>query len=412
MNQNMKVYKTLLSRVHEIDKRYESAFRESGKNYNIFSILRVSSKEIMHSRIIANLLNPKALHSQDDVFLGLFLQVLDDELREDDNYNYTGESLYTSIITGKSVPSVKTEVDIGNINNDKTEGGRIDIVIHGNRDIFIENKIYAEDQQNQLLRYNNYKKDALLLYLTLNGKEPDNHDKLKKEKVKYFKISYRYTILKWLKLCLEKVEDKPFIKETLNQYIIILKRLNGLSRSNEMSAEIVNTIIQDEYNVRAAFNISENISFLKKHIIDEKLKDELIKLAKINNLNFKFKDKPSDYTEKYWGFNFFNNESDNLKLQFEFLGKDYTNLIYGFRIDIVNIQNNDKWEKLLTTCKHKKWKSNSKWAIFKKMDKYINWDNDTFSEIFSIKNEPKDYGLVSKISECLKELIELKEKFL
>jgi len=40
---------------------------------------------------------------------------------------------------------------------EKTKGGRIDIYIESNNKyIFIENKIYAEDQENQLLRYRNY----------------------------------------------------------------------------------------------------------------------------------------------------------------------------------------------------------------------------------------------------------------
>ena len=63
----------------------------------------------------------------------------------------------------------------------KTEksGGRVDIVLddHKGCGVIIENKVDAGDQENQLLRYDNYakkyfKKDYRLLYLTLDGHKP------------------------------------------------------------------------------------------------------------------------------------------------------------------------------------------------------------------------------------------------
>lgn len=71
--------------------------------------------------------------------------------------------------------TVETEYSIGYKNNDSTEGGRIDIFVYDNKKnaIIIENKIYAGDQKNQLLRYYNYafknKFKFNIIYLTLYG---------------------------------------------------------------------------------------------------------------------------------------------------------------------------------------------------------------------------------------------------
>jgi cell division protein FtsA len=60
----------------------------------------------------------------------------------------------------------------GIINEDYTSGGRLDIVItdNSNNRVIIENKIFAGDQKNQLLRYYNFDKRSIILYLTLDIK--------------------------------------------------------------------------------------------------------------------------------------------------------------------------------------------------------------------------------------------------
>lgn len=56
---------------------------------------------------------------------------------------------------------MEVEKVIGNRNEDATEGGRIDMAIAvGSWLLVIENKIYAQDQDRQLLRYANYAKSS------------------------------------------------------------------------------------------------------------------------------------------------------------------------------------------------------------------------------------------------------------
>ena len=93
--------------------------------------------------------------------------------------------------------------------------------------IIIENKIYAIDQYHQLLRYNNYGKQRFpkgfkLIYLTLDGHEASK-DSLGDNEIDYHCISYKGHILNWLSKCVMLAYDKPLVRETISQYITLIK---------------------------------------------------------------------------------------------------------------------------------------------------------------------------------------------
>ena len=143
-----------------------------------------------------------------------------------------------------------TEVEkyIGEINGDYTHGGRIDIAITdgvGNQ-IYIENKIYAKDQKNQLLRYHNSNMDAELFYLTLEGDTPSKESTggtLTNDNYKC--ISYKVDILHWLQKCRKESVNIPVVRETITQYISLINILTNQSEQNAMSKEIRQFIIQN-----------------------------------------------------------------------------------------------------------------------------------------------------------------------
>ena len=84
------------------------------------------------------------------------------------------------------------------LNEDKTEGGRIDLFLtdENRNHIIIENKIYAGDQENQILRYYNHSQSADLFYLTLEGDEPFEYSKKELERDIHFKcLSYKKDII-------------------------------------------------------------------------------------------------------------------------------------------------------------------------------------------------------------------------
>src|ERR1035438_5371338 len=116
-------------------RHYEEALTQAnGERFNLFNILHVGHYEVRtHSPMLAELLNPKGSHGQGAVFLKHFLAELN-------IHNFDAESA-----------RIETEVSIPQ--------GYLDIVItdRNRRSIFIENKIYAVLQKDQLGRYHRHR---------------------------------------------------------------------------------------------------------------------------------------------------------------------------------------------------------------------------------------------------------------
>lgn len=265
----------LLNQVSIIKKKYDDLATYTGENYNIFEILRVKNDEFSHSQIIGNLLNPKGKHGQKDIFLKLFLEELPFFDKNSEHNN-----LIKNFQTQNS--KVVIEKHISKINEDKSEGGRIDILLEdGVGNIVIENKIYAKDQYNQLLRYYKPNKNAPILYLTLDGKEPSKDSKQSLEHgVDFICISYRKEIKNWIEKCIIEMVNKPFIRETLNQYLHTIDSLTNQIFLNKNKMEITEVIRK---NLRASHLIINNFDSAKKEIMVnfwhrcfESLKNELI----------------------------------------------------------------------------------------------------------------------------------------
>ncbi len=250
-----------------------------GENFNVFEILKLSRFEAkLHTPFIAELLNPNGSHGLNTLFLKAFVEYAGLDVHFD----------YQSTV-------VKTEFHIGYRSEDCTKGGIIDILIIDKfkNAIIIENKIYAEDQKNQLLRYSNYAKDnglkSNLLYLTLEGKQAEAKS-LGNKNVEYKCISYRTTILKWLGRCVELSSCYPLVRETIRQYITNLKMLMNIMDTDSLN-EIVKITTSAEY-VESALDIISNqwnitTEIRKKFVLD------LENIAKQHGLLF-------DYDEGIW----------------------------------------------------------------------------------------------------------------
>ncbi len=251
----------LLSQVSIIKNKYDDLAEYTGENYNVFNVLGIYNDELSHSKIIGDLLNAKGKHGQKDTFLRLFLK----ELPSFEN----NSSQFKVIKTFKTANSrVFIEKHIGKVNYENGEGGRIDILINdGKNNIIIENKVWAGDQYLQLVRYNNQDKNAPILYLTLEGKEPktSSRDNLKLGET-FICISYKDTIKKWLENCIKEMTNKPIIRESLNQYLVLVKQLTNQSTNNKMKEEIINLLIKSPENLKAAKAISDNYQNALKKI--------------------------------------------------------------------------------------------------------------------------------------------------
>lgn len=140
MSNSIKELLSKLSDMHNAEQDKLQKKEKEGENFNVFSALNICSDEMrLHSRLLATLFNPKANHGLENEFLRQFLVTA---IKVDDNYiTHCNESI--------------AERYVGEVT--ETTGGRIDIILEdGKHGIIIENKIYACDQPNQLLRYHNY----------------------------------------------------------------------------------------------------------------------------------------------------------------------------------------------------------------------------------------------------------------
>src|SRR5690606_38250016 len=158
---------------------------------------------------------------------------------------------------------------VGLINLDFTEGGRIDIVVRDNYGcvFLIENKIYAADQQNQLMRYENAYPNASIFYLTLDGEKAGNAEKLKQQ---YHCISYKEHILEWLDKCLKASIHLPMLREVLNQYINLIKKLTGQTMNEKLKEEVSDSI---KSNLVAASEIVNNFSEVHRSMVIDFVKE-------------------------------------------------------------------------------------------------------------------------------------------
>ncbi len=258
-----------VSRIVVRDKQEQEDCRKRGEYFNVFSILNLEANETRtHSAFIAELLNPKGGHGVGDAFLKAFLSILDL-----DNFDF--DTVFAE---------VQVEYHIGFKNEDSTVGGRIDILITSkDKAILIENKIYAGDQENQLIRYFNFAKDKYadnfrLLYLTLDGHDASeysnkNEDRQLELDRDYFLVGYNQKILLWLERCIELAACHPLVRETIRQYKSLIEQLTGKNMNENNNQELI-ALLTNAGNVEATLAILENQMEITK-IVKQRFFDEL-----------------------------------------------------------------------------------------------------------------------------------------
>lgn len=213
----------------------------SGENFNIFRILGLEAREVRtHSAFLGELLNPAGSHGLRDTFLKLFLELIDFPVFE------------------ASRARLVVEQHIGQIDADYTQGGRIDIYLEAaGQYILIENKIYASDQQNQLGRYQAYRPNARLLYLTLDGSGPTEQGAGLLTPAHYQCLSYHTDIMGWLEQCRQAAAAYPLVRETIVQYQHLLNYLTGRTSNDFIRMEMQQLVQQSEENFVSAFALKQ-----------------------------------------------------------------------------------------------------------------------------------------------------------
>ena len=301
----MKNIESILKQISEIvvkEKTQQEEKRKRGENFNIFSVLGLSTSEVrLHSAFLGELLNPDGDHGLGSKFLEAFI---------DSIINRVEPEFEIDTKTCK----VSVEYPIGEILEDYTEGGRIDLLIRDDKNhaIVIENKIYAADQKKQLLRYQNYAKknfqEYILLYLTLDGKEADKYST--DNKVDYQCISYKNEILSWLNQCISISALFPKVREIIAQYKLNLEQLLGsVSENNEKT--IIDFLIK-ESNIEATMSICHYKDEIDKKIRKDFIDIRLLQLAKKHGTELKYDEEfinlPSGDQKGYKKIRFINKE--------------------------------------------------------------------------------------------------------
>lgn len=277
----------LLIQINLITNKYKQIAKEKGENFNLFNILDMRTDEVKtHSAIIGELLNPQGSHDFGDKFLRLFfgnIISIVDPRNQIEKYNY---------LTNCDLCNVNSivEYNVGKISEDNTKGGRLDIFLSSDKfEVCIENKINAGDQPYQLRRYHNYlsksSKKTLLIYLTLDGKSASkestcnsmlindkwerDEDDLLVENEDYFCLSYQSEILEWLHECYKLTGDKPILRESLKQYIILIKSLTNQVTNSAMASEIHQVILSDiESSQKIAGEYKNAIKYISTKLRD------------------------------------------------------------------------------------------------------------------------------------------------
>jgi len=209
----------LLSHTRSIISHQKEREKLLGEKFNVFSILRMErSENSTHSAFISELLKPDGSHLKGDLFLRLFLKVTGNDTLELES------------------AKVITEYYIGRVDAKGKTGGRIDIFISDKKgfSISIENKIDASDEANQIERYYNFKTGKnTVYYLTLDGRLPSVESSgVLIEGKDFFVISYKKEILEWLQLCLKESVDNPILRESIKQYLILIKKITHTMEDN------------------------------------------------------------------------------------------------------------------------------------------------------------------------------------
>ncbi len=372
-SKNEQVIQNLLTQMYGISKKYEEIAKITGENFNVFRVLKIHSDEVkMHSALIGELLNPNGSHGQGDVFFKLFLKHYNN-VAEKDGLNINDFHLNGTKIEVEKYIGEKTE----------TEGGRIDLLITDGKGkmVIIENKIYAGDQENQLIRYYNFgKKTANLCYLTLDGKLPsDGSIKNKATNLDITKqivcLSYKEHIITWLEDCMKESVKHATLRETISQYINLIKHLTNQTTNHIMEKEIMDLILKGEENINMAMKLADSGDSIKKAIL-AKLLESLNDIKDVTGFNLVHfsKDKPIGYPESILRFGRTPNDKFNIAVEFE----NWEHLDIGIcRNDGVAVTDEIKNEiyKLMASSKFENPKQSENWPWYAR---YKAWDDSSW----------------------------------
>jgi hypothetical protein len=211
-------------------------------------------------------------------------------------------------------------------------------------------------------------------------------------------------ILEWLVGCRKEAANIPILRETLTQYINLIKKLTNQNQSTKMNDEIVTVATGSNESLAAFFSLCNAQEAVYTCLL-EKLRHGADDLANSLQLKLQFN---VDRNEKDSGFYFGNKEMDryNIRIGFEFENKLTRDLVFGFKF--LNLENKEKtpvdlYEIFKTTFPeilvHGWWPCYAVWHERRR------WNNESYKDVLSgiFRDELKDklekmLGIVNLLS--------------
>lgn len=305
--------RALLAEAKRIGRFYAPLAKGAqGERFNLFHLLGVGHLEVStHSSLLRDLLDPEGSHGQGDVFLRRFVSVMG----------------LPPLPEGKI--KVSAEVGIGAVT--ETSGGRLDLVVDcgAKRVLLIENKIHAGEQKHWLSRYLNHAPAAWLIFLTLDGRAPENLPAGERPSNLLCR-SYAVHVIEWIKQCRKEAVLAPTVRESLSQYLQLLQELTQQSMNTPMNIDLVNAATDSREALEAYFALRQSEGDLRKTLISQ-LQERLKQEAARRGLNFNG-NRDNDFGSKGAGFEFQQAYPGALpvRIRFEFDKGGYQDFAYGF----------------------------------------------------------------------------------
>ena len=252
------------------------------KDYNIFSVLQIQSKEVLICRMIADLLNPRGQHGAGAEYLKIFLR------------DCLGMEKMDTKLADQAIVTAEYAID---------DERRIDIVIEiGSYFLPIEVKIYAADQKSQCFDYYQYAKrrdaQAKVYYLTLDGHRPgkdstsSGSQSVPEEDIVC--LSFREHILNWLKAC-KNCENTGMIP-ILEQFIRNIEQISGYT-SERVRNMVIDELLTSGDSLRAGMQIADSINAAKAKLIYQVMEEFEKQLAGVAEKNHWTREKNSNWYE-------------------------------------------------------------------------------------------------------------------
>ena len=350
----MSEVKKLINEVSQKVKALETAqalySRQLAPKFNTFDF--INTDELGLSRILADLLNPKGSHSQQEDFLKLFVEHCLPTIYSKPNWQPFIEHLD------------KTKVKLEEQALASCTQRRMDIYLRcqvgdDSYGICIENKPYAADQTNQLIDY--YKEleerghiNQHIVYLNEHNDTPSEYS-VDTKTLDTWIAEKQYSHLRfsglvgWLKACQVECQNHS-VSEFIAQLIkFIQKQFMGIEDMNEAQS-VLNTMLSSQENIASALKIALSAHEMKKQLI-EKLQRDLITIIEKESKPYSMikTDLKGVNREEQITFNI---KESALDFCLGFGGTVFTNPYLGIFIANSDVTPDyEYYEKILTKCK-------------------------------------------------------------